>query len=66
MITKAFLKRTSKVKNRFVFPDIEVLASIFYSDIIFLLQTPFSVAQTARLSKDLGLLTIYLGFSLQP
>ena len=56
-----FLKRSSKVKSGFVVPDVEVLASISYSDIIFLLQTPFPVAETARLSKDLGLMTIYRG-----
>ena len=61
-----FLKRSSKVKSGFEFPDIEVLASISNSDIIFLLQTPFPLAQTAKLSKDFGLLTIYLGLTLQP
>ena len=58
----AFLKRSSKVKSRFVFPDIEVLAVILF----FFYKPHFPVAQTARLSKDLGLLTVYLGLTLQP
>ena len=48
----AFLKRSSKVRSEFVFSDIADLAFVSYSDIIFLLQTPFPVAQTARLSKN--------------
>ena len=47
----AFLKRSSKVRSGFVFPDKADLACVSYSDIIFLLQTPFPVAQTARLWK---------------
>ena len=47
----AFLKRFTKVRSGFVFPDKADLASISYSDIIFLLQTLFPVVQTARLSK---------------
>ena len=47
----AFLKQISKAKSGFVFPDIEDLAFVFYNNIIFLLQTPFPVAQTARLSN---------------
>ena len=64
----AFLKRFSKFRSGFVFPDIENLASVSYIDNIFLLQTTFPVAQTARQSnrKFLGLLTIYLDLTLQP
>ena len=47
----AYLKRFSKVKSGFVFPDIEDLALVSYSNIIFLLQTLFPVVQTARRSK---------------
>ena len=62
----AFLKQSTKVKSGFVFPDKADLASVSYSDVIFPLETPFPVAQTARLSKIFRLLTIYVGLTLQP
>ena len=47
----AFLKRCSKVKSGFIFPVEKDLAIVSYCDIIFLLQPPSPVAQTARLSN---------------
>ena len=46
-----FLRRSTKVKNSFIFPKMEDLASISYHDIVCVLSDPLPVAQTARLSN---------------
>jgi len=48
-----FLKRSTKVKNAFVFPDVEDLASVSYNDVVCVLSNPSPVAHTARLSNIL-------------
>ena len=46
-----FLRRSTKVKNAFIFPEVEDLASISYNDIVCVLSDSLPVAQTARLSN---------------
>ena len=45
-----FLKRSLKVKDGFIFPEIKELASISHDDIVCVLPMPKPVAHTARLS----------------
>ena len=46
-----FMKRSSKVKNAFVFPEHEDLASCSHNDFVCALSSPSPVAQTSRLSN---------------
>ena len=45
-----FIKSLLKLKDRFIFPEIEELASILHDDIVCVLPMPKPVAHTARLS----------------
>ena len=45
-----FMKRSLKVKDGFIFTEIEELASISHNDIVCVLAMPKPVAHTARLS----------------
>ena len=49
--TKQFIKLFNKVKNGFIFPEIDDIASVSYNDIAFVLSNPSPVAQTARRSN---------------
>ena len=46
-----FLKRSPKIKSWFIYPEEDDLASVSHADIIFVLQPPKPVVQTARLSN---------------
>ena len=46
-----FMKMFNKVKNGFIFPEIDDAASVSYNDIACVLSNPSPVAQTARLSN---------------
>lgn len=45
-----FMKRSNKIKNGFVFPEIEDLASAKKEEIVFILPKPTAVASTKSLS----------------
>ena len=49
--TKQFIKLFNKIKNGFIFPEIDDIASVSYNDISCVLFNPSPVAQTARLSN---------------
>ena len=65
---EAFLKRSSKVRSGFVSPGIEVLASVSYYDVMLFsfYKLHFLWLKQPDCQKFLGLLTIYLGLTLQP
>ena len=46
-----FLKKSSKIKNGFVFPEKDDLASVNHDDLICVLDPPSPVASTPRLSQ---------------
>ena len=46
-----FSKHSCKVKNGFIFPEQEDLASFSHDDVICVLSQPLPVAQTSRLSS---------------
>ena len=46
-----FMKLSNKVKNGFIFPEIDDIASVSYNDIACVLSNPSPVAQNARLSN---------------
>ena len=46
-----FMKSSNKVKNGFIFPQIDDIASVSYDNIARILSNPSSVAQIARLSN---------------
>ena len=46
-----FIKMSNKVKNGFIFPEIDDVASVSYNDIACVLSNPSPVVQTARLSN---------------
>ena len=46
---KQFMKLFNKVKNKFIFPKIDDIASVSYNDIACVLSNPLPVAQTAQL-----------------
>ena len=48
-----FLKRSPKIKNGFLFPQTEDLASVSHNDLICILEPPSHVATTSRLSHVL-------------
>ena len=45
------MKLSNKVKNGYIFPEIDDIASVSYNNITCVLSNPSSVAQTARLSN---------------
>ena len=45
-----FLKRSLKIKNGFLFPETEDLASVSHNDLVCILKPPSPVATTSRLS----------------
>ena len=49
-----FLQRSRKLKNGFIFPEIEDIASVSANDIVRVLPRPNPAAQTKRLSSVLN------------